>query len=64
MTPHEAATLIGCSVRHVRVLCNKGILRASQKEMPGGFYWVVNKSSALAYANTPQKQGYPRGKKR
>ena len=64
MTPREAAALIGCSPRHVKVLCNKGILKSRRHKMPGGFYYRVDAESALEYSQAPQRQGWQRGKKR
>jgi len=64
MTPKEAAAVIGCSVRQVRVLCQQGTLKSRRRSMPGGFYYVLDPSSVQAYADAPQRQGYPRGQKR
>ena len=64
MTLKEAAALIGCSVRHVRLLCSKGILRARRRKAPGGYYYVVDSASAIEYSQAPQRQGWQRGKKR
>ena len=64
MTPAEAAKLIGCSTRQVRVLCQRKVIKARRRKWPGGYYWVVDANSALDYAITPQTAGYPRGKKR
>jgi hypothetical protein len=64
MTAKEAAEIIGCSARQVRVLCAHGILEAAQRKIPGGFYWEVDRRSVNAYAEQPQKQGWKRGKKR
>jgi hypothetical protein len=64
MTPRQAAALIGCSVGQVRVLCKKGILTTIRRSVPGGFYYDVDRQSAEAYRDAPQKQGYPRGQKR
>jgi len=64
MTPTEAATLIGCHVRHVRALCKQGVIKSRRRQTPGGFYYVVDPDSAMEYANKPQTQGFPRGQKR
>ena len=64
MTPLQAAKLIGCSVSQVRTLCSTGTLKARKRSIPGGFYYDVDRQSAEAYRDAPQKQGYPRGQKR
>ena len=64
MTPRQAAALIGCSVSQVRVLCQKGILANRCRSIPGGYYYDIDRGSAKAYRDTPQRQGFPRGQKR
>ena len=64
MTPVEAAALIGCSVRHVRLLCKQRKIKTRRRKMQSGFYYVLDPTSVQAYANTKQSKGFPRGQKR
>lgn len=62
MTPKEAAAIIGCSARQVRVLCRTGKIKATKTKMPGGQYcYDIPVAEARRYRDTPQKQGWPRG---
>jgi hypothetical protein len=66
LTPQEAANLIGCSARHVRVLIQRG-------RFPGAVLiitdhcraqWFIPKEEAEQYRTIPQTKGWLRGRKR
>ncbi len=61
MTPREAAAIIGCSARQVRVLCKKGRIESTKVETPGGHCYDVSLAEARRYRDEPQTQGWPRG---
>lgn len=67
LTVKEAAKHLGCSVRHVRTLINKGILSAYREPMPYSksmFYYLVEAEDVLNYSRRMITQGWPRGKTR
>ena len=64
MTVHEAAALIGCSARHVRLLCKNGTLKATRRKQQSGFCYSVSRDSATEYSQAPQRKGWERGKSR
>lgn len=61
MTPREAARKIGCNTSNVRYLIREGVLPAEQKETIGGFVYDISAKDVTAYAQKPQRGGYPRG---
>lgn len=70
MTPTEAAGIVGCSPQQIRTLIRTGKLKAKKtrrkKDSQGNWQWTydISRSEARRYAKEPQKQGFPRGKKR
>ena len=67
MDVKEAALLIGMSEGQVRVLVRNHKIAATQIECKFnrmGYVWQIDEKSAKAYADTPQKVGFPRGESR
>ncbi len=68
LTPRQAAAVIGCSVRHVRNLINKGKLKAKKTLTPGwgpGYIYEVSVREAERFRDAPvTRKGFPRGQTR
>jgi excisionase family DNA binding protein len=65
MTPRQAATLIGCSNRHVRSLIKSGKLLACSVPRGYGYSWDITASSVELFLDLPSDgRGWPRGKAR
>lgn len=64
MTAVEAAKVIGCHVRYVRLLVQLGKFKAEKKVTPIGDYWDISADQVEKFRDTPQECGFPRGHKR
>lgn len=71
LTPREAAAVIGCCPRYVRIAIHRGLIRARKIGFnygtPGeatGFYWGILRHEAEKFRDMPRCGGFPRGAKR
>ena len=59
MIPKEAAVVIGCTTRHVCLLCQTGKLKAKRKSTPlvaAGYVWNISPAEARRFRdNRPQR---------
>lgn len=63
MTAAEAAELIGCTIKHVQLLCRTGKIKAQVKTQPHTkhdgtkrFYYLIPKSEVLRYKANPNRR--------
>ena len=69
MTTTEAAAVIGCSIRHVKSLCQRKKLKAlrlttqDNRGVITGYHYSITRNEARRYAKT-KCGGWPRGKPR
>ena len=65
MTASQAAIIIGCCTAHVRLLIRRNRMPATiVTDKQFGRHYEVSIAAVIAYRDTQQTRGYPRGKAR
>jgi hypothetical protein len=67
VTPAQAAKILGCSTGHVRLLCNRGIIKAKKvkpkhQKVKGSFFYDIAQEEVERYKQKEHDgRGWPRG---